>query len=124
MTNHIISFLIGLTLSAIYIYFKYHHGAKGKIRKFIRENRLLTETNDKVVPIEWLRQMFLTKYPDYRGKVSTETFLENAKSLLLYKSRCEELEDGGFYINKNSPLLTPPPATKQVEPFPEGFNEF
>lgn len=122
--DQLISFGIGVLLSAVFIYFKYHAGYKGKIRKFIRENRLLTETNDTLVSTEWLRQMFLSKYPELRGKVSTQIFLENSKSLLLYKSRCEELEDGGFYINKNSPLLTPPPATKTVEPFPEGFNEF
>jgi hypothetical protein len=120
--DHLISFGIGILLAVAFIYFKNYYGIKGKIRKFIRENRLLTETNDKVVSTEWLRQMFLTKNPELRGKVSTEIFLENAKCLLLYKSRCEELEDGGFYINTNSPLLTPPPAVKHVEPFPEGFD--
>lgn len=122
-TSHIISFITGLVLSVVFIYFRYYHGFKGALRKFVLKNNLSTASKGQYVAAEWLRQQFLAETPKFRS-VTTEEFIYNMKRLIHYQHPSNDFEDGAFFIHTCSPLLIAPPPTKDKPYVPPGWEDF
>lgn len=112
------SYLVILPILIITYLIYINIGYKGKVRRYIRKHKL--KGKGEKIAIELLRQRFLEKYPDLRDK-DTEHFLKTAKSFLVYIDPDYDYEDGHFIVNKKSPLLIPPPPTKEKPYMPPGW---
>jgi hypothetical protein len=120
-TNHLVSFGIGLALSVIFIYFRYYHGIKGALRKYVFKYNLSTHQGTHVAA-EWLRQQFLAENPRHRD-LTTEEFIKHMKKILIYNLPTDQYEDGSFLIKNCSAILIAPPPTKEKPFIPPGWED-
>ena len=95
-----------------------------RIWMFCRKYKLKTRKREVKFSVEFLRQQFLLDNPQYRVR-STQYFIWYLRFFLKFSPDKEDgtCEDGTFYINPTSILIEPPPATKELPPLPEGWED-
>lgn len=90
---------------------------KFKIRKFVKRNKLYTNTKDLLVSLETLRQLLKKDTDLENDSLAQSNTLERAFSSYLKYEKSEDNLERMFYVNPESPLMQQP----EYIPVPEGF---